>query len=148
MMNQDDRVEQFKTEISKMSVADPASGRDRVFAVLGAVLLLIGPLLTLVGFFTSHGTIDPLVQNDATITAIIGLTLTVAGGALFVRYSFAQFLRFWLARLSYESQAQTDRLIETLVGTTTAASPMSAAPTRAPAHAMADPISETPASET
>ena len=26
----------------------------------------------------------------------------------------AQFLRFWLARLSWEQQAQTDRLIEAL----------------------------------
>jgi hypothetical protein len=33
---------------------------------------------------------------------------------LFLRYSIAGFLRFWLARLSYEQQAQTDRLIESL----------------------------------
>jgi hypothetical protein len=26
----------------------------------------------------------------------------------------AQFLRFWLARLTYEQQAQTDRLVEAI----------------------------------
>jgi hypothetical protein len=34
------------------------------------------------------------------------------GGAVFLRYSMAQFLRFWLARLSWEQQAQTDRMVE------------------------------------
>jgi hypothetical protein len=31
--------------------------------------------------------------------------------AVFLRYSLAQFLRFWLARLIYEQQAQTDRVL-------------------------------------
>ena len=34
--------------------------------------------------------------------------------AVFVRYSVAQFLRFWLARLTYEQQAQTDRVVEAI----------------------------------
>ena len=29
---------------------------------------------------------------------------------MFLRYSLGQFLRFWLARLSYEQQAAADRL--------------------------------------
>ena len=37
-----------------------------------------------------------------------------AGAAVFVRYSMAQFLRFWLARLSYEQQRQTDRVVEAI----------------------------------
>jgi membrane protein DedA with SNARE-associated domain len=90
-------------------------------------------VLSLVGYFTSHGTTDPLAQNDATITAIIGLSITVAGGALFVRYSIAQFLRFWLARLSYEQQAQTDRVVEALGGSTVVA-----ARSPSPAHAATD----------
>ena len=46
--------------------------------------------------------------------ALIGVAVTVTGMALFLRYSIAHFLRFWLARLSYEHQAQTDRLIAAL----------------------------------
>jgi len=127
MMGQQDRVDQFKSEISQMGVADPATGRDRMLLIIGAVLLIAGPAVCLIGYISSHGTTNPLAQNDATVTAIIGLSLTVAGGALFVRYSVAQFLRFWLARLSYEQQAQTDRLVEALGG---AAAPAAADPDR------------------
>ena len=38
----------------------------------------------------------------------------IVGGALFLRYSLAAFLRFWLARFIYEQQAQTDRIVERL----------------------------------
>jgi hypothetical protein len=117
MMGQQDRVDQFKSEIAQMGVADPASGRDRLLLIIGAVLLVVGPVVCLAGYFSSHGTSSPGGLNDATVTAIIGLSLTVAGGAVFVRYSVAQFLRFWLARLSYEQQAQTDRLIEAMHAT-------------------------------
>ena len=44
--------------------------------------------------------------------ALIGLTVALVGAAVFLRYSMAQFLRFWLARLSWEQQAQTDRMVE------------------------------------
>lgn len=135
MMGQQDRVDQFKAEISQMGVADPASSRDRLLVIVGALLLVIGPVLSIVGYFTSHGTTDPLAQNDATITAIIGLSLTVAGGALFLRYSIAQFLRFWLARLSYEQQAQTDRVVQALGGPAPTAVPTSST---APAHAATE----------
>ena len=40
------------------------------------------------------------------------LTLVVAGGALFLRYSIAAFLRMWLLRNLYEGQANTDRIVE------------------------------------
>ncbi len=46
--------------------------------------------------------------------AIAGLAVTVVGAALFVRYSMAHFLRFWLARLSFEQANHTDRVVEAL----------------------------------
>ena len=42
------------------------------------------------------------------------MTVSVAGAALFVRYSMAQFLRFWIARITYEQQAQTDRVVDAI----------------------------------
>ena len=116
MMGQQDRVDQFKSEISQMGVADPAAGRDRMLLIVGAVLLVVGPVVSIIGYFSSHSTVLAPALNDATVTAIIGVSLTIAGAALFLRYSLAQFLRFWLARLSYEQQAQTDRLIEAMQG--------------------------------
>jgi hypothetical protein len=42
--------------------------------------------------------------------ALVGVGLTISGSALFLRYSLANFFRFWLARLIFEQRAATDRL--------------------------------------
>jgi hypothetical protein len=114
MLEHPDRVEQFKTEIAEMRLPDPASGRDRLFLRGGVVLMIAGVITALVGYSMSHSTKNLLQQNDAQVLAVIGLTVAVVGSALFLRYSFATFMRFWLARLSWEQQAQTDRLVEAL----------------------------------
>jgi len=114
MLEHPERVEQFKTEIAEMHLPDPASGRDRLLLRGGVVLMIIGVITSIVGYSMSHGTDNLLQQNDAQVLAVIGLAVTVVGAALFLRYSIAHFLRFWLARLSWEQQAQTDRLIEAL----------------------------------
>jgi hypothetical protein len=111
---QAERVEQFKQEIADMRLRDPATGRDRLLLRAGIVLMVVGVGFAVAGYFGSHGTKDPLSQRDYIITALIGVSITITGAAIFVRYSIAQFLRFWLARLSYEQQRQTDRLIENL----------------------------------
>ena len=114
MLDHPDRVEQFKTEIAEMKLPDPASGRDRFLLRSGAVLMVAGVITGIVAYTMSHGTENPLQQRDAIVVAVTGLAVSVVGGALFVRYSIAHFLRFWLARLSWEQQAQTDRLIEAM----------------------------------
>ena len=38
----------------------------------------------------------------------------LAGAALFVRYSMARYLRFWLVRLVHESRANTDRIVDAI----------------------------------
>jgi hypothetical protein len=40
------------------------------------------------------------------ILALVGVTVSILGAALFLRYSMARFLRFWLLRLIYEQQDQ------------------------------------------
>ena len=47
----------------------------------------------------SHGTSEPLEQRDAIILALIGVSVSVAGLAVFLRYSLGALLRLWLARL-------------------------------------------------
>ena len=42
------------------------------------------------------------------------LGLAVVGAAVFLRYSLARFLRFWLLRQLYEGQANIDRLVGAL----------------------------------
>ncbi|MCZ7537032.1 MAG: hypothetical protein M5T61_14770 [Acidimicrobiia bacterium] len=106
------RVEEFKAEIAEMRLKDPATARDRMLLRAGAALMIVGVVLAIVAYFGSHGTQSSLAQRDYLVTAVIGLCLTVAGGALFLRYSMAQFLRFWLARIAYEHQMAADRIIE------------------------------------
>jgi uncharacterized membrane protein len=111
---QTQRVEQFKQEIADMRLRDPATARDRLLLRTGVALMVIGLAFAVGAYFVSHSTTNGLLQNDMQVSAVIGLCVTVIGAALFLRYSMAQFLRFWLARLSYEQQHQTDRLIESL----------------------------------
>ena len=115
-MERSERVEQFKAEIADMGVKDPAVARDRMLLRASVVLLAVGPVLGIIGYFLSHGTDNPLQQRDAIVLALIGVSTSVAGGALFVRYALASFMRFWLARLCWEEQAQTDRVVAALEG--------------------------------
>jgi len=110
-METEDRVEQFKADIAEMRIKDPVTARDMLLLRLGAVLMVAGIVVAVVGYFLSHGTSDPLAQNDAVLVGMIGIAIAVVGGATFIRYSLAQFLRFWLARLIYEQRTQTDRLL-------------------------------------
>jgi uncharacterized membrane protein YidH (DUF202 family) len=111
---QQQRVEQFKQEIADMRLRDPSTARDRLLLRTGIALMVIGVGFTVVGYFLSHTTKDVLQQNDAQVSAMIGIAITIVGAALFLRYSIAQFLRFWLARLTYEQNHQTDRIVDAI----------------------------------
>jgi hypothetical protein len=116
MLHNSERVEQFTAEIAEMKLPDTATSRDRTLLRVGTVLMIAGVVVAVVAYTISHDTRNPLQQRDALVIAIIGLSVTVLGSALFIRYSMAQFLRFWLARLSWEQQAQTDRIVDAFRG--------------------------------
>lgn len=114
MIENPDRVEQFTSEIADMRLPDTASSRDRTLLKVGVALMVIGVVVGIAAYLIGHGTTNALQQRDAIVIAVIGLTLAVVGGALFVRYSMAQFLRFWMARLAWEQAASTDRMVDAL----------------------------------
>lgn len=109
-----ERVEQFKEEIASMRLRDPSTARDRQLLRLGIALMVLGVAAGVYAYALSHGTTNALQQRDAIVIALVGVAVSVVGGALFLRYSIAQFLRFWLARLAHEQQAQTDRVVEAI----------------------------------
>jgi uncharacterized membrane protein YidH (DUF202 family) len=111
MIESQDRVEQFRREIADMKLRDPATARDRLWLGLGIAMMVVGIVLAAIAYPMSHNTTNPLSQNDAITLALAGIATAVVGAALFLRYSIASFLRFWLARLIYEQKAQTDRLL-------------------------------------
>lgn len=110
MIESTDRVEKFKADIADMRLKDPSIAREQQLLRLGGVMLVAGLVISIAAYFGSHSN-QPPAQQDYVVVALIGVTVSVVGAALFLRYSIAQFLRFWMARLIYEQQAQTDRIV-------------------------------------
>jgi hypothetical protein len=109
------RSEQFKTEIAGMRLKTGRADVERLLERLGVLLMIGGIALALGAYFASlnvsatPGTnVDVLDSNSYTPLAIAGLAISVAGGFLFLRYSLARFLRFWLLRQIYEQRAAID----------------------------------------
>jgi hypothetical protein len=131
MIEQPARVEQFQKEIDAMQLRDPAVTRERNLLRLGGILMAVGIIIAAGAYIldrSANVNNGQPQQLDALSLALLGLTIAIVGGAMFLRYSLGQFLRFWLARLSYEQQAAADRLVES-----TAPNPAAAAPKVAPA---------------
>jgi hypothetical protein len=113
-----DRVARFRADVAEMHLRDPKAGRERLWMFTGGTLMVAGVIITIIAYFQSHGATaaynseGPATQRDAITIGLIGLSVAVVGAAVFLRYSLAQFFRFWLARLIYEQQAAADRIAE------------------------------------
>lgn len=104
-----DRIAEFEAEVAELGLATGPIGRERLLQKIGGVLLVAGPIVAAIAYFVSFGTSDPREQRDALIIAVIGLTLAVSGGFVFLRYSMANFLRFWMLRLVHEQRGSLER---------------------------------------
>ncbi|MBL7501757.1 hypothetical protein I6A84_14015 [Frankia sp. CNm7] len=87
-----------------LRIRDPRARLDDALLRLGAVLLVAGPVLGIIAYLISHSTTNEYQQRDAIVLALVGVAVGLVGAALFVRYSMAAFLRFWLARLLFDRQ--------------------------------------------
>jgi hypothetical protein len=112
-----DRIEQFKQDIEDMRLKTQSSGSEQGLQVLGVVLMILGIALSLGGFMSSTGQSDPRDQNELIILALAGVAITVTGSVLFLRYSLAKFMRFWLLRQLYEGQAHIDQVVDAVRST-------------------------------
>lgn len=126
-----ERIEQFTADVAAMKLRDPATGTDRLLTRLGAAAMAGGVAFAVASWFISHGTRNPLQQRDAIVLGLLGVTLALVGGALWLKATLSGFLRYWMARLCYEQQAQSDRLAAAVTGTP--------GPTPPPPPAGADP---------
>jgi len=106
-----DRIEQLKADLAELKVHDPAAGADRLATRLGLLGMAAGIVLAVIAYAMSHGTENPLSQRDALVLALIGVTVSVAGAALYLKGALSGFLRFWLVRDLHERRIQTDRLL-------------------------------------
>ena len=115
MTETDDRAEQFKAEIAGMRLKTGRANAENRLQILGVVLMVVGIAVALGAYRASlnvtatPGTnVDVLDSNSYTPLAIAGLATSVVGGFLFLRYSLAKFLRFWLLRQVYEQRVAID----------------------------------------
>jgi hypothetical protein len=119
MPDQPDRIEQFKADLAELKIADPSASKDQLVTRLGAAGLVLGVLLGVYAYTLSYGASgdNAAQQRDAIVVALIGVSVAVAGSALYVKGALSSFLRFWLVRDLHERRAQTDRVVQQLGGT-------------------------------
>ena len=96
------RQERFARELD--AVGHRTSSGDRRMVLGSAALMAAGVVVALAAYLTSTGQSDSRDVMSSGILAVVGLSLVVAGGAVFVRSSMTEFLRFWMLRLLYEQQ--------------------------------------------
>ncbi|MER5787499.1 hypothetical protein [Streptomyces sp. NPDC001980] len=104
------RADRFIREIAELKIPDPAAARTALWRRLGGLLMTAGLVLGVLAFPLAHATDSSLAQGDALALGLGGVTAAVVGGALFLRYSLTDFLRFWLARQSYDLDRLGERL--------------------------------------
>ncbi|MGC9542167.1 hypothetical protein [Streptomyces sp. UG1] len=106
----DARADRFVRELAELKIPDPAAARATLWLRLGGLLMAAGLVLGALAFPLAHATDNSLAQGDALAIGLGGIAATVVGGALFLRYSLTGFLRFWLARQSFDLDRLGERL--------------------------------------
>ena len=109
MTSAESRAERFARELADLKIADPAAGHPRMWQRAGAALMALGVVLGVAAYLISQRTGDSLTASTAITIALGGVTLALVGGAIFLRYSLTGFLRFWMARQSFELNLLAER---------------------------------------
>lgn len=100
-----DRRAEFEAQLDEVRVRTGAAESDQRWATLGLVLAIVGVVIAVIAFIISGSQGDTRDVLSSVILGLVGVGFTLLGSALFLRYSFARFLRFWLLRIIYEQQA-------------------------------------------
>ena len=104
----EDRAEEFQEQIAAMRTKTSRGSSEQVLLVIGILLMVAGIVLGLISYFSSTNTDEALDQNELIILAILGVSLSLMGVAIFLRYSMGRFLRFWLLRQIYENRGKSE----------------------------------------
>jgi len=119
MNDNPERIAGFQAEIESMKVKAAGGKNETRLLVVGILLGVAGLALAVYGGIMVQNGVDG-VPNEYDQRAFmatgsfIGIAMLIAGAALFVRYSMARYLRFWLIRLVHESHANTDRVVDAI----------------------------------
>jgi hypothetical protein len=108
-----ERIERLRTDAAALKVGRGA-GRDGLWQTVGVIAMVAGVAVSFAAYQLSLSKDDQRDIQSLQILAVSMLALAVAGGAVFLRYSLARFLRFWLLRQLYEGQAHIDQVVAAL----------------------------------
>lgn len=109
------RLDAFEAELRRLKVKGTSPDAESRLLVAGVVLMPVGIVLVLAGWFGASGTTELSSQVPYLLSGgVLGLGSIVVGAALFLRYSLGRYLRFWLLRLVYEERAASDRNVDAL----------------------------------
>ena len=104
------RADRFARELRDLKISDPSAGRPRLWQRLGAALMVLGIVLGVCAYLISQRTGSSLTASTAITIGLGGVTLALVGSAIFLRYSLTGFLRFWMARQSFELNILAERV--------------------------------------
>jgi len=108
-----DRMERLEADAGQLNVSQ-GPDRDRWWQIAGAVAMAAGVVVAFVAYQLSRSMSDPRNISSNLILSVSMLALAVVGAAVFLRYSFSRFLRFWLLRQLMEDSAHIDRLVASI----------------------------------
>jgi hypothetical protein len=109
------RIDQFKSDVTELNLKTGNAGLEKLLSILGLLMMIAGVLVAFLAYVASRNYSDARDIQTMLILAVTMGALSIFGAALFLRYSFAAFLRMWLLRNLYEGQANTDRIVEAVV---------------------------------
>lgn len=115
MNDNPERIAEFQKEIGELKTKASSGQNESKLLVLGVLLAVAGLVLAIYGGIqVQRNLIDANQRSFMATGSFIGIALIIAGSALFIRYSLARYLRFWLIRLVHEERANTDRIVDAI----------------------------------
>ncbi len=109
------RMEGFEAEVGALRIRGGAARPEGQLLIAGIVAAAAGLVLIAVGWYQASGTARLDEQNAYFFSCgLSGLALVVLGGLVFLRFSLAKYLRYWLIRDIYEAREQADRTVAVL----------------------------------
>jgi hypothetical protein len=113
-MTTNERIEQFKADVTELKLKTGNTSTENLLLVLGLVLMIAAFVIAIATYQVSLNSESSLDLQSYIILAISMGILALLGASLFLRYSLAKFLRFWLLRQLYEGQAHVDQVVDAL----------------------------------
>lgn len=104
------RLQQFQAEVEQLKVTGGKANPERTWSIVGAILMVLGVILSLVGWLGTRGTTNSLDFADYNAMGNLGMVLAIVGTGLFMVMSLRRYFRYWLVRLIYEQRDQMDRI--------------------------------------